>query len=212
MTLICTYIYMYTWVYTAEVTAKRIRERYLRAILRQDIAFFDDVGPGEVTTRIQTDTRMWSFFFQPTAWCRQQTLHTPRFGSSRHIREGRRRSHLSLLIRCRFYLSVCEELAFGPGSVFHSALDFDRGWLHEQSQFQVYPVRPLSRDFYEPRIHSISASPSNMSPKVEPSQRKSCLRSVRLMPSAPKMCLHPCMTSPYRRPTMRIADLQSHKA
>ncbi len=58
---VCTYIYMCTWVYTAEVTAKRIRERYLKAILRQDVAFFDKVGPGEVTTRIQTDTRMWFF-------------------------------------------------------------------------------------------------------------------------------------------------------
>lgn len=55
---------MCTWVYTAEVTAKRIRERYLRAILRQDIAFFDNVGAGEVTTRIQTDTRMWLFYFR----------------------------------------------------------------------------------------------------------------------------------------------------
>jgi ATP-binding cassette, subfamily B (MDR/TAP), member 1 len=54
---ICTYIYMCIWVYTAEVAAKRIRESYLRSILRQDIAFFDKVGPGEVTTRIQTDTR-----------------------------------------------------------------------------------------------------------------------------------------------------------
>ncbi|KAI0284634.1 P-loop containing nucleoside triphosphate hydrolase protein [Russula aff. rugulosa BPL654] len=55
---ICTYIYMNVWIYTSEVTAKRIRERYLRAILRQDIAFFDKVGAGEVTTRIQTDTHL----------------------------------------------------------------------------------------------------------------------------------------------------------
>ena len=48
---------MYIWVYTAEVNAKRIRERYLQAVLRQDIAFFDNVGAGEVATRIQTDTR-----------------------------------------------------------------------------------------------------------------------------------------------------------
>jgi ATP-binding cassette subfamily B (MDR/TAP) protein 1 len=52
---------MYAWVYTAEVTSKRIRERYLKAILRQDIAFFDNIGPGEITTRIQTDTRTWFF-------------------------------------------------------------------------------------------------------------------------------------------------------
>ena len=48
---------MSIWVYTGEVNAKRIRERYLQAVLRQDIAFFDKVGAGEVATRIQTDTR-----------------------------------------------------------------------------------------------------------------------------------------------------------
>jgi ATP-binding cassette, subfamily B (MDR/TAP), member 1 len=56
---VCTYIYMNVWIYTSEATAKRIRERYLRAILRQDIAFFEKVGAGEVATRIQTDTRTW---------------------------------------------------------------------------------------------------------------------------------------------------------
>ena len=54
---VCTYIYMYTWVYTGEVNAKRIRERYLQAVLRQDIAYFDTVGAGEIATRIQSDTR-----------------------------------------------------------------------------------------------------------------------------------------------------------
>lgn len=48
---------MHTWVYTSEATAKRIREKYLKAILRQDIQFFDQVGPGEVAARIQMDTR-----------------------------------------------------------------------------------------------------------------------------------------------------------
>ncbi|EIW59664.1 multidrug resistance protein 1 [Trametes versicolor FP-101664 SS1] len=55
---VCTYTYMVIWVYTGEVNAKRIRERYLRAILRQDIAYFDNVGAGEVATRIQTDTHL----------------------------------------------------------------------------------------------------------------------------------------------------------
>ncbi|KAG2039964.1 P-loop containing nucleoside triphosphate hydrolase protein [Suillus americanus] len=54
--LVSTYLYMYTWVYTSEVNGKRIRERYLQAILRQEIAYFDDVGAGEVATRIQSDT------------------------------------------------------------------------------------------------------------------------------------------------------------
>lgn len=48
---------MYIWVHTGEVASKRLRERYLQAVLRQDIAFFDNVGAGEVATRIQTDTR-----------------------------------------------------------------------------------------------------------------------------------------------------------
>ncbi|KAI0287206.1 P-loop containing nucleoside triphosphate hydrolase protein [Russula brevipes] len=55
---ICTYIYVCTWVFTAEVTAKRIRECYLKAVLRQEIAFFDKVGAGEVTTQIQTNTHL----------------------------------------------------------------------------------------------------------------------------------------------------------
>ncbi|KAK1218235.1 hypothetical protein PQX77_019086 [Marasmius sp. AFHP31] len=49
---------MYVWVNTGEINAKRIRERYLQAVLRQDVAFFDNVGAGEVTTRIQTDTHL----------------------------------------------------------------------------------------------------------------------------------------------------------
>jgi len=53
----CTYVYMCVWVYTGEVNTKRIREKYLQAVLRQDIAYFDKVGAGEVATRIETDTR-----------------------------------------------------------------------------------------------------------------------------------------------------------
>ncbi|KAF9242530.1 P-loop containing nucleoside triphosphate hydrolase protein [Melanogaster broomeanus] len=55
---VCTYVYMATWVYTGEVNSKRIREKYLEAILRQDIAYFDNIGAGEVSTRIQTDTHL----------------------------------------------------------------------------------------------------------------------------------------------------------
>ncbi|KAF9242534.1 P-loop containing nucleoside triphosphate hydrolase protein [Melanogaster broomeanus] len=55
---VCTYAYMTIWVYTGEVNSKRIREKYLEAILRQDIAYFDNVGAGEVATRIQTDTHL----------------------------------------------------------------------------------------------------------------------------------------------------------
>jgi ATP-binding cassette subfamily B (MDR/TAP) protein 1 len=47
---------MFVWSYTAELNAKRIREEYLKAVLRQEIAFFDTVGAGEITTRIHSDT------------------------------------------------------------------------------------------------------------------------------------------------------------
>lgn len=57
--LVATYVYMLTWTYTGELNAKRIRERYLKAVLRQDIAYFDTIGAGEIATRIQTDTRMY---------------------------------------------------------------------------------------------------------------------------------------------------------
>ncbi|TRM57258.1 P-loop containing nucleoside triphosphate hydrolase protein [Schizophyllum amplum] len=55
---VVTYFYMLSWSYTAEVNAKRLREEYLKATLRQDIAYFDNVGAGEIATRIQTDTHM----------------------------------------------------------------------------------------------------------------------------------------------------------
>ncbi|KAF9477698.1 multidrug resistance protein 1 [Pholiota conissans] len=55
---ISTWAFMAIWTYTGEVNAKRLRERYLQAILRQDIAYFDNVGAGEVATRIQSDTHL----------------------------------------------------------------------------------------------------------------------------------------------------------
>jgi ABC-type multidrug transport system fused ATPase/permease subunit len=56
---------MYIWVYTGEINAKRIREKYLQSVLRQDIQFFDEVGAGEVATRIQTDTREFKANLDP---------------------------------------------------------------------------------------------------------------------------------------------------
>jgi ATP-binding cassette subfamily B (MDR/TAP) protein 1 len=62
---VCTYVFMCIWVYTGEVNSKRIREKYLQAVLRQDIAYFDNVGAGEIATRIQTDTRQSIESFLP---------------------------------------------------------------------------------------------------------------------------------------------------
>ncbi|KAE8260080.1 hypothetical protein A4X13_0g583 [Tilletia indica] len=53
-----TYIYMATWVYSGEEITRRIREKYLAAILRQEIAYFDTLGAGEVTTRISSDIQL----------------------------------------------------------------------------------------------------------------------------------------------------------
>ncbi|RHZ85023.1 hypothetical protein Glove_73g31 [Diversispora epigaea] len=53
-----TYIYMGCWVYTGERISRKIREKYLSAILRQNIAYFDKIGAGEVTARITSDTNL----------------------------------------------------------------------------------------------------------------------------------------------------------
>ena len=88
-----------------------------------------------------------SFDCSPTSGYRH---HTPRFGPSGHIREGRARCHRPRCIFYRFYLGVCEKLAAGSGYVFRSALHVYHGQYHDQIHFQIYAVRLLSPSFYEP--------------------------------------------------------------
>ncbi|KAA8910879.1 P-loop containing nucleoside triphosphate hydrolase protein [Sphaerosporella brunnea] len=52
------YISTVLLIYTGEHITGKIREEYLRAILRQNIAFFDKLGAGEITTRITADTNL----------------------------------------------------------------------------------------------------------------------------------------------------------
>ncbi|KAJ5466700.1 ABC multidrug transporter mdr1 [Penicillium diatomitis] len=52
------YISTVGFIYTGEHVTQKIRERYLEAILRQNIAYFDKLGAGEVTTRITADTNL----------------------------------------------------------------------------------------------------------------------------------------------------------
>ena len=52
------YICTVGFIYTGEHIAGKIREHYLAAILRQNIAFFDKLGAGEITTRITADTNL----------------------------------------------------------------------------------------------------------------------------------------------------------
>jgi ATP-binding cassette subfamily B (MDR/TAP) protein 1 len=55
---VATYICTVGYIYTGEHITRKIREHYLAAILRQNIAFFDKLGAGEITTRITADTNL----------------------------------------------------------------------------------------------------------------------------------------------------------
>ncbi|KAI9677521.1 MAG: GTPase-activating protein [Caeruleum heppii] len=52
------YVATVGFIYTGEHITQKIREQYLAAILRQNIAFFDKLGAGEITTRITADTNL----------------------------------------------------------------------------------------------------------------------------------------------------------
>ncbi|KAJ5661558.1 uncharacterized protein N7477_009174 [Penicillium maclennaniae] len=56
--LVTVYISTIGFIYTGEHITQKIREHYLEAILRQNIAYFDKLGAGEVTTRITADTNL----------------------------------------------------------------------------------------------------------------------------------------------------------
>ena len=46
------------FIYTGEHITQKIREQYLAAVLRQNIAYFDKLGAGEISTRITADTNL----------------------------------------------------------------------------------------------------------------------------------------------------------
>jgi ATP-binding cassette subfamily B (MDR/TAP) protein 1 len=50
------YISTAGFMMTGEKITQRLREKYLAAVLRQNMAFFDVLGAGEITTRITADT------------------------------------------------------------------------------------------------------------------------------------------------------------
>jgi ATP-binding cassette, subfamily B (MDR/TAP), member 1 len=52
------YISTVGFIYTGEHISGEIRTHYLKACLRQNIGFFDNLGPGEVTTRIAADMNL----------------------------------------------------------------------------------------------------------------------------------------------------------
>ncbi|KAJ5436639.1 ABC transporter integral membrane type 1 [Penicillium cf. griseofulvum] len=49
------YIYVLSWNLTSERLAQRLREKYFKALLRQDVAFFDNLPAGEASSRITGD-------------------------------------------------------------------------------------------------------------------------------------------------------------
>ncbi|ORX89406.1 multidrug resistance protein MDR [Basidiobolus meristosporus CBS 931.73] len=55
---ITSYTYMSCWIWAGERQTRYIREQYLAAVLRQEIAWFDGLGAGEITTRITNDTHL----------------------------------------------------------------------------------------------------------------------------------------------------------
>ncbi|KAI0228655.1 hypothetical protein L0F63_005647 [Massospora cicadina] len=54
----CTYTFMACYIFVGERVSHRIREAYLDATLHMNIAWFDELGAGEITTRITSDTNL----------------------------------------------------------------------------------------------------------------------------------------------------------
>lgn len=54
-TFIAVALSMYGFMHIGVKISSKIREEYLTAILRQNVGFFDNLGAGEVTTRITSD-------------------------------------------------------------------------------------------------------------------------------------------------------------
>ncbi|KAJ3296002.1 ATP-binding cassette, sub-B (MDR TAP), member 4, partial [Blyttiomyces sp. JEL0837] len=52
---VASYFQLALWMWTGERQTKRIREEYLAAVLRQDVAWFDRNQTGDVTTRMTSD-------------------------------------------------------------------------------------------------------------------------------------------------------------
>ncbi|TLD09645.1 hypothetical protein PspLS_11745 [Pyricularia sp. CBS 133598] len=55
---VAVYVSTVGFIYTGEHIAQRMRARYLKAVLCQNVAYFDNLGAGEITTRITADTNL----------------------------------------------------------------------------------------------------------------------------------------------------------
>ena len=120
---------MCIWTYTGEVNAKRVREKYLQAVLRQDIAFFDTVGAGEVATRIQTDTRKGSPFITVVMSSKGICRSDP----TRDVRESGTRNPIRVCLPYRFHTCLCSIMAIGARAFFDIAMYRPR-WCHYEQE------------------------------------------------------------------------------
>lgn len=57
-TAVAVFTYMWAFVSTGERITRRVRERYLKGVLRQNVAYFDTLSAGAITTRITSDTHL----------------------------------------------------------------------------------------------------------------------------------------------------------
>lgn len=53
--LAASYFYMAVWIVNGETLTRRIRQAYLKSALRQNVGYWDDLGAGEVTTKLTYD-------------------------------------------------------------------------------------------------------------------------------------------------------------
>ncbi|KAF2404840.1 P-loop containing nucleoside triphosphate hydrolase protein [Trichodelitschia bisporula] len=51
----CIYIHLTCWTLAGARLAQRLRERYLRSLLRQEVSFFDSMPAGEVSSRLNSE-------------------------------------------------------------------------------------------------------------------------------------------------------------
>jgi len=124
---------MTTWVYTGEVSAKRLRERYLGAVMRQDIAFFDNVGAGEVATRIQTDTREFGRYHTYNLYLNDFR----RLGPAGHFRESSNGRHVSVCFRHRLPPCIYPIMATCSGIVLYLAVHYCCRCKYEQGIVEI---------------------------------------------------------------------------
>lgn len=54
---VCIYTHLVCWNLASQRLAQRVRDRYLRNLLRQDMAFFDNLQAGEVSSRLNGDVQ-----------------------------------------------------------------------------------------------------------------------------------------------------------